>query len=110
MNAVFQKDVRPIVLPGGLTRRVLAHTPQMMMVEVVFPSGGQGSVHTHPHAQSTRVLSGIFRFTAGNEEIVVRAGDTLSFSPDEPHGCLCLEAGVLLDVFSPAREDFLQTP
>ena len=24
-----------------------------------------------------------------------------------PHGCICLEAGVLLDIFNPMREDFL---
>ena len=35
------------------------------------------------------------------------AGDTLLKKDGVPHGCTCLEAGVLLDIFNPMREDFL---
>ena len=107
-NVVFHDDVALRDLGGGVSRRVLAHTPQLMIVEVNFEKGGEGSVHTHPHSQSTYVLSGRFRFNVDGESVEVGPGDTLAFPPDIPHGTLCLEAGTLLDIFTPMREDFVQ--
>ncbi len=106
-NVVFHKDARLNDLGGGVSRRVLAHTDQLMIVEVNFEAGGEGSVHTHPHCQNTYVLSGRFRFTVDGEPVEVGPGDTLAFPSDIPHGTLCLEAGTLLDIFTPMREDFL---
>ena len=106
-NVVFHKDVALKDLGGGVSRRVLAHTDQLMIVEVNFEAGGEGSVHTHPHFQNTYVRSGKFRFTVDGEPVEVGPGDTLAFPSNIPHGTLCLEAGTLLDVFTPMREDFL---
>ena len=106
-NIVKRADVSAKDLGGGVSRRVLSHNPQMMMVEVVFEKGGVGATHTHPHVQSTYVLSGAFAFTIDGEPVVVRTGDTITFESGVAHGTLCLEAGALLDVFTPQREDFL---
>ena len=106
-NVVFHSVAALNDLGGGVSRRELAHTPQMMTVEVCFEAGGVGSLHTHPHCQNTYVLSGRFRFTVDGEAVEVGPGDTLAFPPDVPHGTLCLEAGTLLDTFTPMREDFI---
>ena len=106
-NVVFEKDVPVRDLGGGVTRRVLAYTDKLMLVEVNFETGGMGSVHTHPHSQNSFVKSGRFRFTVDGEAVEVGPGDTLAFPPDVPHGTLCLEAGTLLDIFTPMREDFV---
>lgn len=106
-NIVYHADAPVKDLGGGVSRRVLAHTPGEMIVEVSFETGGVGSVHTHPHCQNTYVLSGRFRFTVDGEYVEVGPGDTLAFPPDVPHGTLCLQRGVLLDVFAPMREDFI---
>ena len=106
-NVVFHEDALLADLGGGVSRRVLAHTPALMIVEVNFEAGGEGSVHTHPHSQNTYVRSGRFRFNVDGEYVEVGPGDTLAFLPNVPHGTLCLEAGTLLDVFSPMRDDFL---
>ena len=106
-NVVFHRDVALKDLGGGVSRRVLAHTEQLMVVEVHFEAGSAGSVHTHPHCQNTYVLSGRFRFTVDGEPVDVGPGDTLAFPSNVPHGTLCLEKGVLLDMFAPMREDFL---
>ncbi len=95
-------------LDGGVIRKILSHTAGMMVVEITFPAGGVGAVHTHPHLQSSYVKSGEFEYTVGDKKVIVHEGDSLTFEPDEPHGCVCLKAGVLVDVFSPAREDFLK--
>jgi quercetin dioxygenase-like cupin family protein len=91
----------------GVSRRVLVHGGKMMSVEVTFQQGAIGPLHRHPHEQLTYVRSGRFRFTIGDEIHEVGAGDTLYKQPDILHGCVCLEAGVLIDIFTPQREDFL---
>ena len=109
MNAkcVYHKDAQLQDLGSGVSRRVLAYTPQLMTVEVSFEQGSTGAVHTHPHCQNTYILSGRFRFTEDGEDVEVTAGDTLAFPANVPHGTLCLEAGSLLDIFTPMREDFV---
>ena len=79
----------------------------MMAVEVNFTEGAVGPMHSHPHEQLTYVLSGRFSFTIDGVTKEVSAGDTLYKKPNVVHGCVCLEAGTLLDTFTPQREDFL---
>ena len=106
-KVIYSKDVPYKDLGGGVKRRVLAYQDQLMIVEVVFETGGVGTVHTHPHCQNTYVQSGRFRFTIDGKDVEVSSGDTIAFPPDIPHGTLCLEAGTLLDLFAPMREDFI---
>ena len=109
MNAkvVYHQDVSTQDLGRGVSRRILAYNEQLMIVEVAFEQGGVGSLHSHPHVQSTYVQSGRFRFTIDGEDTEVGPGDTIAFPSGIPHGTLCLEAGTLLDIFTPVREDFL---
>lgn len=106
-NVVYHSDAKLNDLGGGVSRRVLAYNEKLMIVEVNFEAGGEGSVHTHPHSQNTYVRSGRFRFTVDGEGVEVGPGDTLAFPPNVPHGTLCLESGTLLDIFTPMREDFV---
>lgn len=65
-------------------------------------------VHTHPHEQVTLVERGSVLFTIDGEQRVARAGDVLHFPSELPHGATMLdEEVVLIDIFSPIREDFL---
>lgn len=94
-------------LGNGVKRRVLSYGDNLMHVEVYFEKGAVGEMHTHPHTQTTYVLDGEFEFTIGDETRIVKKGDTLYDAPNVPHGCRCLKKGVLLDTFTPMREDFL---
>jgi len=100
-------DTLPQSAGDGVTRRVLAYTDGLMCVENTFEKGAAGPLHSHPHTQITYVASGRFAFTIDGETREVTAGDTLLKTDGVPHGCACLEAGVLLDIFTPMREDFL---
>lgn len=106
-KVVYNADIALTELGGGVSRKVLAYHDQMMIVEVHFEQGAVGSVHTHPHIQSTYVKSGQFRFNIDGVDVEVAAGDTIAFPEDIPHGTVCLEAGVLLDIFTPMRKDFI---
>lgn len=91
----------------GITRQVLGHDASLMLVRVTFRKGAVGYLHAHPHRQVSYVESGAFEVTMNGEKAVLRAGDCYFAAPDVPHGALALEDGVLIDVFTPRREDFL---
>ena len=92
----------------GIQRQIMAYDGQLMMVKVKFETGAIGTVHTHYHSQAMYVASGKFELTIGEEQKVLSAEDGYYVSPEVAHGCVCLEAGVLIDTFSPMREDFLK--
>ncbi len=94
-------------LGGGVTRRVLSYNESLMSVEVGFETGAVGSEHTHPHTQCSYVLSGRFEYTVEGEPVILEPGDSIVVPSGLKHGTLCLEKGVLLDIFTPMREDFL---
>ena len=50
---VYYKDVQPQDMGGGVTRRVLAYSDDLMVVENTFEKGAVGSLHHHPHTQIT---------------------------------------------------------
>ncbi len=100
-------DITSSAPAPGVTRRVLAHAPNLMAVEVTFETGAVGDVHSHPHEQATYVVSGRFTYEEGGQTYTIAQGDSYYVAPDVPHGVVCLEAGVLLDIFTPQREDFL---
>ena len=93
---------------AGVTRRVLAYTDGLMCVENTFEKGAVGALHHHPHTQITYVVSGAFAFTVDGATRTVRAGDTILKEDGVEHGCVCTEAGILLDIFTPMREDFVR--
>ena len=104
---VYYSDTRPVQASKGVTRRVLAYSDQLMAVEIKFEAGGIGEIHTHRQDQVSYIVSGVFLYTNDGETKEVRAGDSLRFAPGTEHGVTCIEAGTLLDVFTPLREDFL---
>ena len=92
----------------GVRRQIMGYDGQLMMVKVQFEKGAVGTAHSHYHSQSTYVASGKFEVTIGDEKAVLSAGEGYYVEPDVLHGCVCLEAGTLIDTFSPVREDFLK--
>ena len=105
---VFNDDVKLTNLGGGVSRKILSYNDSLMSVEVHFEKGAIGSMHTHPHVQISYVLEGSFEATIGGEKKIINKGDTYITEPDVPHGVVCLEAGTLLDIFTPKRADFLK--
>ena len=104
---VYHAEALPQTAGEGVTRRVLAYTDGLMCVENTFEKGAVGALHHHPHTQITYVVSGAFDFTVDGVTHTVRAGDTILKEDGVEHGCVCTEAGILLDIFTPMREDFV---
>ena len=95
-------------LGGGTQRRILAHNTELMAVEVKFDAGAVGSDHSHPHAQISYVLSGEFTYHIEGEARTMLPGDSIVVDGGRVHGCACVKAGTLLDIFAPMREDFVR--
>ena len=69
------------------------------------------AVHSHPHEQITFVARGRVEFWIDGQSRIASAGDVLVFPPHCEHGATMLdEEVVLIDTFSPVREDFLPGP
>jgi quercetin dioxygenase-like cupin family protein len=94
-------------LGGGNRRRILLHTDELMMVEFAFEDGGVGAPHSHPHVQASYVAEGRFEVTVGDRTDVLSAGDSFIVPSNVVHGVVALEAGRLVDSFTPHRADFL---
>jgi len=107
-NWCFAKTVTGKEAAPGVERRILAYCDELMCVENLFETGAIGAMHHHPHTQITYVAKGRFRFTIAGETKEVAAGDTLLKQNDIIHGCVCLEEGILVDFFTPLRQDFLE--
>ena len=95
----------------GLSRQVLCYNDDIMLVKVIFGEemvGQRPDMHSHPHSQSSYVVSGRFEFHCGDTVMVLGPGDSFLAAPDVPHEAYCLEPGVIIDGFSPIRETFLK--
>lgn len=97
------------VIPAdpGVTRQVLAEAPELMVVAFRFDAGAEGKLHAHPHVQATYVEAGRFAFTVAGATHDLGPGDSLVIPSGVRHGCRCVDAGTLIDTFTPRRDDFL---
>jgi quercetin dioxygenase-like cupin family protein len=105
---IENRDIPWEEVDKGVKRKIMSYDDKLMVVKVAFDKGGIGSLHQHPHSQITHVESGIFEVNIGEEKKVLSSGDAFYIPPNVLHGAVCLEEGVLIDVFSPMREDFIK--
>lgn len=104
---LFGNEVKWEQIDPLLRRQIMGFDDKIMLVKVEFKKGGVGQMHKHYHSQVTYVESGEFEMTIGDEVRIIKGGDSYYIPPHIMHGCTCLKDGVLIDVFSPHREDFL---
>jgi quercetin dioxygenase-like cupin family protein len=92
----------------GIHRKIIAYDKQLMLVKVKFEAGSIGTLHKHHHSQITHIESGVFEVEINGDKQILEKGDAYYVPPDTMHGAVCIADGVLIDVFSPAREDFIK--
>lgn len=109
MTNVFSENDKLIWtnVAEGVQRSILAFDETAMLVKVKFEKDAIGALHQHQHVQISYVASGKFEVEVGGEKKILNQGDTFFAASNVWHGVKCLEAGVLLDTFSPMRKDFL---
>jgi len=103
----LNQEMKEKDLGGGVKRKVLSYSENIMSVELKFEKGAIGVLHQHPHEQIGYIVSGSLELLGGAEKVVLKAGDTYYIAPNEEHGVIALEKTKLLDIFTPMRQDFI---
>jgi quercetin dioxygenase-like cupin family protein len=94
------------VAPGN-RRAVLSTRPEMMLVAFRFDEGAIGALHSHPHTQASYVAEGTFDVTVDGVTTRLGPGSSFIVAPNLVHGVVALAPGLLIDTFTPQRDDFL---
>ena len=104
---ILANDIEWETVDNGVERKILGYDEQVMMVHIRFEKGAIGSLHHHFHRQISFVESGSFEVSIDGIKNILKQGDCFFVAPDLVHGVVALERGTLVDVFTPAREDFI---
>lgn len=96
------KDALP-----GIQFKTLAHGAKTLFTEFHLKKGAKLPYHSHPHEQTGYLISGAIRLTIGDESFEARPGDCWCIEGGVEHQAVILEDSVAIEVFSPAREEYL---
>lgn len=106
-NFFYDVDLKSNEVSKGVKRKILSYSDDLMVCKIDYMKGGVGSLHKHFHSQCSYIISGVYEFEIEGEKKVLKTGDSVYIQPDAMHGCVCIEKGTMLDIFTPQREDFL---
>ncbi len=104
---VEDSTIEWVDLGEGVSRKIMSYDSRIMLVKVGFVKGAVGTLHHHYHTQISYIESGTFEVEIDGKKEILHTGDVFHAAPNLIHGVVCLEAGVLIDVFSPMREEFI---
>ena len=108
IQTIEANNVPPVKTPDGAERRVLAYGDGLMLVQFNFDANVASWVHSHPHEQVGYVVSGEIDFNMeGHAPVRLRAGGSYYVPPDVKHNITTYAPTVLVDVFTPLRQDFI---
>jgi quercetin dioxygenase-like cupin family protein len=105
---ILDKNIEWESISDGIRRKILGFDEHLMMTLVEFKKNARGTVHVHPHRQITYIIYGSFEVQIENEKKILSKGDSFFISPSLVHGVIALEDALLVEVFSPLREDFFK--
>lgn len=100
-NAIDEETLNPLLM------RQAIHADHLTIARLSLRKGAMVPPHSHVHEQASLVEQGALKFVVEGREQVVRAGQTLVLAPHETHAVEALEDTLVMDVFSPAREDWI---
>lgn len=105
---VVKVDAAPESKPEpGLTRKVMAYNDKLCLAEHQMVKGWVGTVHSHPHDQVVYVVRGHLKVACQGRTFEIRSGDSFVVRGGVEHGASALEDSLVVDVFTPCREDYI---
>ena len=99
-------DIPAETITDAISRRYITGD-RVTVARFELKRGGVVPKHAHEHEQVSCVLSGSLRFVIDGSETVVSAGGVMRIPGHVPHEVTVLEDAVVLDVFSPIRQDWI---
>jgi quercetin dioxygenase-like cupin family protein len=103
---VSASEARSSVPEQGLIRRIGAYNEKLFLVEHRMEKGWIGTRHSHPHEQIVYVVSGHLKVTVGGSDFEVHGGDSFVVKGGVEHQASAVEPSMVIDVFTPYREDY----
>ncbi len=103
---VKSKEAKTVKMFEGVTRKTLAIGEKMLLAEFTFRRGAIVPSHTHPHEQVGYVVKGKVNLRIGEQKYLLGTGDSYYIKPNMEHSAELIEESVIIDVFSPPREDY----
>jgi quercetin dioxygenase-like cupin family protein len=94
-------------LVDGVELTTLVHGEKTLMGQFKIAKGSAIPAHSHPHEQTGFMISGRLRFNVAGEIIEANTGDSWCLPGDVEHSAEALEDSIIIEVFSPVREDYL---
>lgn len=101
-----KEDARKRIFKG-VSLDSLAVGEKSIVCKMNYKAGDFATEHKHPHEQSGYVISGKYRMTENGKEYILNPGDSYAVPGNTPHSFEVIEAGEVIDVFTPIRKDYL---
>lgn len=101
-NSIEKEQLSPTIA------RQVIHGESLTVARIFIKKGGIVPTHSHPNEQLSMLQEGELRFVLDGREVIVGPGEALRIPPQLPHSVEALEDSLAVDVFSPAREDWIR--
>ncbi|MBA30584.1 MAG: cupin [Dehalococcoidia bacterium] len=93
------------LFPGIIVRPVWGEKIMMMLVDIA--PNAEVPLHSHPHEQAGRVLSGSFWLSIDGKDFLLQEGDHYVIPSGVMHSAKGIDTPSLaLDIFNPPREEY----
>jgi len=104
-----QSDVGHQTVMEGIELKTLVHGVKTHMTEFLLEKGKTLPRHSHPHEQTGYLVIGHIQLSIGDETFDAREGDSWNIPGGVEHGAIIMENSIAIEVFSPLRQDYLQS-
>lgn len=91
----------------GVFIKAAAYGKQTLLTEVKLEKGAVIPPHSHPHEQTGYLVSGQMDLLVDGAHFIANPGDSWNIPSDVEHGATAIQASLVVEVFSPVREDYL---
>jgi quercetin dioxygenase-like cupin family protein len=91
----------------GVTYKTLSYGSKTLLSEFMLEKGSKVPIHNHPYEQTGYMISGRMTFKINGESYNTEPGDSWCIPENVEHGVDVLEDSLVIEVFSPVREDYL---
>jgi quercetin dioxygenase-like cupin family protein len=89
----------------GVKQKTLVYGQNTLMAELKLSKNSRIPTHSHPHEQTGYLVAGRIRLTIDGQAYDCRPGDSWCIPGDMEHGTYAIKDSVVIEVFSPIRED-----
>ena len=96
-----------IDIAPGIRRRTITAGSMMYQMIAQLDAGSRMPEHRHPQEQIVHILEGRMKLIVAGVPHELKGGESFYLASDVPHGVETIVDTMILDTFSPPRDDYL---